>query len=211
MTMNKDLAIRLTAYALCPLLLILVGCARTQTARFYTLNALTDAPAESEAVRSEQGIALGLGPIQMPEYLDRPQIVTRAGPNEVRFAEFHRWAEALAGDFSSTLAENLSILLATNRIALYPWKSTTQIDWRVEIVVTRFDGRPGDRVILQCQWTVLSRDRGQAWLTKTSALSEPVAGKGYEALVSAHSRTVGALSREIAEAIKALPQDAIHE
>ena len=209
--MNKDLAVRITAYALCSILLILSGCCRTQTARFYTLNTLTDRPTEEQRVASELGVAVGLGPIQLPEYLDRPQIVTRVSPNEIRFAEFHRWAAPLGGDFSNILAENLSILLATERIALYPWKSTTPIDCRVEIDVSRFDGRPGDSVILRSQWIIFSRDRKQALLTKTSTLSEPVGGKGYEALVSAHSRAVGALSREIAEAINALPRDAPHD
>lgn len=206
--MNKDLAIRLMSYVLCPLLLIVGGCPRTQTTRFYTLNSLTDRPTEERAVASERGVAVGLGPIQLPEYLERPQIVTRVSPNEVRFSDFHRWAGPLGGDFLSTLAENLTILLATDRIALYPWKSTTPIDCRIEIDVSRFEGNAGDHVLLQSQWRIFSGDRKDVLLTKTSTLSEPVDGKDYEALVSAHSRAVEALSREIAEAVRALPKDA---
>lgn len=209
--MKKDLVIRFTAYVLCPLLLILAGCGRTRTARFYTLNALTDPPTEREAVASPNGVAVGLGPIQLPEYLDRPQIVTRVSANEVRFAEYHRWAGPLAGNLSSILAENLSLLLATDRIALYPWKGTTPIDFRVEIDVSRFDGDPGDHVSLHSQWIIFSKDRKEVLFTKTSTLREPAAGQGYEALVSAQSRAVGALSREIAQAIRTLPQDAPHE
>ncbi len=209
--MKKDLAIRLTTYALCTLLILIGGCGRTQTARFYTLNALTDPPTEKQAVASEHGVAVGLGPIQLPEYLDRPQIVTRVSPNEVRFAEFHRWAGPLAGNLSSILAENLSILLTTERIALYPWKATTPIDCRVEIEVSRFDGKPGDRVILQSQWIIFSWDRKEVLVTKTSTLREPVNGKGYEALVAAQSRALAALSREIAEAVRSLPRGAPEE
>ena len=209
--MKKDLAIRLTAYVLCPLLIIIGGCGRTQTARFYTLNALTDAQAGGQTVASDQGVAVGLGPIRLPEYLDRPQIVTRVSPNEVRFAEFERWAAPLAGGLSIALAKNLSTLLGTDRIALYPWKSTTPIDCRVEIEVSRFDGKPGDSVLLESQWIVFSENRKRLLSTKTSSLSEPVNGKGYEALVAAQSRALAALGREIAEAIRSLPQDAPEE
>jgi uncharacterized lipoprotein YmbA len=205
--MKKDLAIRLTACVLCPLLIVIGGCGRTQTARFYTLNALTDPSTERQAVASDQDIALGLGPIRLPEYLDRPQIVTRVSPNEVRFAEYHRWAGPLAGDLSNILAENLASLLGTDHIALYPWKSTTPIDCRVEIEVSRFDGKPGDTVLLQSQWIVFSKDRTNVLRTKTSSLSEPVDGSGYEALVAAHSRALAALAREIAEAVRSLPRD----
>ena len=209
--MKKDLAILLTACVLCPLLIIIGGCSRTQTAKFYTLNALTDPPTARQDAPSENGLAVGLGPIRLPEYLDRPQIVTRTGPNEVRFAEYHRWAGPLADDLSNILAENLSTLLGTNCIALYPWNSTTRIDCRVEIEVSRFDGNPGGSVLLQSRWTVFSKDRERVLGTKTSSFSEPVNGRSYEALVAAQSRAIAALGREIAEAIRSLPRDAPEE
>jgi uncharacterized lipoprotein YmbA len=205
--MKMHLLIKLTAYVLCPLLIIIGGCSRTQTARFYTLNALTDAQPGTQAVASDRDIAVGLGPIRLPKYLDRPQIVTRVSPNEVRFAAFERWAAPLAGGFSSALAENLSLLLGTDRIVPYPWKSTTPIDCRVEIDVSRFDGKPGDSVLLQSQWIVFSEDRRRVLGTKTSTFREPVGGKGYEAFVSAQSRALAALSREIADAVRALPAE----
>lgn len=209
--MKRHLLIKLTVYLLCPLLIVIGGCGRTRTASFYTLNALTDPSTERQALPSEDGVAVGLGPIRLPEYLDRPQIVTRVSPNEVRLAEFERWAAPLAGDLSSTLAQNLSALLGTDHIALYPWKATTPIDCRVEIEVSRFDGKPGDSVLLESQWIIFSKDRRQVLGTKMSSLSAPVNGKGYEALVAAQSRALAALGREIAEAIRSLPQDAPEE
>jgi len=209
--MKKELLIKLTAFALCPLLIVIGGCGRTQTAKFYTLNALTEAQPGSRAVASGQDVTVGLGPVRLPEYLDRPQIVTRVSPNEVRFAEYHKWAGPLAGNFSTTLAESLSTLLGSGRIALYPWKSTTPIDCRVEIDIVRFDGKPGDSVALQSQWIIFSKDRKRVLGTKTSSLSEPVNGKGYEALVAAQSRALAALAREIAEAIQSLPRNTPEE
>ena len=205
--MKKDLMIRFMVFVLCPLLLLIAGCGRTQTAKFYTLNALTDPQMDRRSVSSGDGIAVGLGPIHLPEYLDRPQIVTRVSPNEVRFAEFERWAGPLVADFASTLAANLSSLLRTERVALYPWKTTAPIDCRVEIEVSRFDGKPGDSVSLQGRWSLFSKDRKRTLVTKNSSVTEPANGKGYEALVAAQSRAIAKLSREIADAIQARPRD----
>jgi hypothetical protein len=206
--MNKGLLIRLTAYTVCPLLIAAGACGRTQTTRFYTLSSLIDSEKVARAAGPGRGVAVGIGPIEFPEYLDRPQIVTRLGPNEVRFAEFHRWAGGLAENLSGTLAENLSVLLGSERIALYPWKSTTPIDCRVEVRIARFEGEPGGRVLLQGRWSLFSPDRKTLLAARASSLDEPVEGEDYEALVAAQSRALVSLSREIARAIESLPRDA---
>jgi uncharacterized lipoprotein YmbA len=171
------------------------------------LHALTDAGKEKPGTTVDGGVALGLGPITFPRYLDRPQIVTRVSPNEVEFAEFHRWAESLKDDFSSNLARNLENLLATDRVAVYPWTSKTAIDVQVKIDVIRFDGQLGKNVVLQTQWAVFGKDPARTLVSRGSTVNEPAGGKGYEALVSAQSRAIAGLSREIAQAIQALPQN----
>ena len=75
--MKKDPAIKLTAQVFLALLILTVGCSRTQTTRFYTLTSLTEPQTDVGAPSSGQGIAVGLGPIALPEYLDRPQIAVR--------------------------------------------------------------------------------------------------------------------------------------
>lgn len=195
----------LVARILCTALVFAAGCSRSPTARFYTLHALTDVEREGRDAAVEGGIAIGVGPIEFPRFLDRPQIVTRVSPNEVSFAEFHRWAAAsLKDDFSSKLARNLSILLATSRVAPYPWTSTTPVDVQVKIDVIRFDGHLGRDVVLQTRWALFGEDPTHPLLSKASSLREAVDGQGYGALVEAQSRALAGLSREIAEAIRRL-------
>jgi ABC-type transport auxiliary lipoprotein component len=47
----------------------------------------------------------------LPPYLDRPQLVTRAGSNRMVLADFDSWAEPLQGLFARVLAKNLTLLL----------------------------------------------------------------------------------------------------
>ncbi len=200
--------LRIPAAILCAALLCAAGCGRSPITRFYTLNTLTNPPAGRQAVAAGHGMALGLGPVLFPAYLDRPQIVTRVSPNEVKFAEFHRWAASLKDEFSSKLAQDLSILLATDRVALFPWTSTTPVDVQVKIDVIRFDGVPGKRVVLQATWAIYGKDRTRPRLSRDSAIDEAVEAKGYQGLVAAQSRAVARLGREIAAAIRSLPPEA---
>jgi hypothetical protein len=202
----KRLFLRFAVITMGVVLMFTLGCARTKSAKFYTLNSLDVARTESRSEETQPGVALGIGPISFPDYLERPQIMTRDSRNALTFAEFHRWAGSLREDFSRILAENLSLLLATDRIALFPWTSVTPIDYRVTIDVIRFEGKIGGNVTLKIRWSILGGAGKKVLVMKTSNFSEPVGGVNYEALVAAQSRTLAVLSREIAEMINTIAQ-----
>ena len=154
----------------------------------------------------DPAIAVGLGPITLPDYLDRPQIVTRSQQNRVQLAEFDRWVGPLASDFSRVLAEDLTFLLRTDRVVQYPWPASLDVTYQVLIDCFRFDGILGDRAELEVQWSVLGNKGRQVLLLKRSSVSEPAANPTYEALVAAQGRALGKLSREIALTLLDLAQ-----
>ncbi len=185
------------------LLLTVLGCASSPSSRFYVLSPLSGS-AQGGTPASDQCVSIGIGPIQTPDYLDRPQIVTYVTPNEIKLAEFERWAEPFKDSFMRVLAQNLSSLICTKEISFFPWRREIPMDYRVEMKVIRFDGNPGGKVILETWWRLLSGDGKTLLQSKRSNLSEPVSGGDYKSLVLAHSNALGALSREIAEAINTL-------
>jgi hypothetical protein len=189
--------------ALVVCVLIVSGCSFTQPSRFYTLSSLSDAGEVKTGAESD--LALGVGPISLPNYTDRTEVVTRASPNEFYFAEFDRWAEPLQDVFSRVVIENLSVLLATDRVFMVPGRRATLVDRQVEIQVTRFDADVGGPAVLGARWEILDND-GRSLLVRRSTFTEPVTGEGYGAVATAMSRTVAALSREIATAIRSLPR-----
>jgi uncharacterized lipoprotein YmbA len=112
----------------------------------------------------------------------------------------------LEDDLTRVLAKNLSNLLCTKSIVLFPWRGKIPMDYRIEMEVLRLDGRLGGEVTLEAWWMVLSGDGKKMLLNKKSTFTEAAAGKDYNSFVSAQSRAVGRLSAEIAEAIKTLPK-----
>ena len=190
------------------LVIVLGGCGSTAPSRFYILHSLSNLTTGQQAAVDKHDITIVVGPVNLPEYLDRPQIVTRISPSELKLAEFDKWAEPLEHNFSRVLAENLSILLSTDHIFVYPYrKGSVPIKYHVAVDVTRFDGTPGGNVTLGARWTIFGENgKKEMLLMRKSDYSEPTDGSGYEALVSAKSRALTTLSREIAEAIKAISQ-----
>ncbi len=177
-------------------LLLLTGCASSEIPRYYLLNSLS-----GETRTQAPCLNLGIGPIKLPEYLNRPQIVTRASTNELTLSQFDRWAEPLHDTFSRVLAENLTKLLCTQSVLIYPWKASTQVDYRIEAEVIHMDGILGREASLEAWWTISGGAGKKVLLSKQSKFTELLAAKDYEALVQAQSRLMAAFSREIAEAI----------
>lgn len=173
--------------------------------RFYTLVPMAVPPTEANPITAERGPAIGVGPVTLPGYLDRREIVTRRGRDEIELGEFDRWSEQLKDGATRVLGENLAILLRTDRVALLSWRGSRPVQYQVTVEVARFEGAAGADVTLEARWRILGGD-GKELALRRSTVTEVVGAPGYGALVAAMSRALGALSREIATAIRDLPQ-----
>jgi uncharacterized lipoprotein YmbA len=183
--------------------MVVGGCA-SQPSRFYVLSALPSVEPAVAPGSTSPNATIGVGPITLPRYLDRPQIVTRTSPYELKLAEFDRWAEALDANFSRVLAENLALLMPSSRVAVYPWPRATRIDYQVVVDVTHFLNQPGGESILVADWMLSKGEGQQVLLSGKSRLSASAAGQDYPSIVAAMSQTVAQLSREIAAATQGL-------
>lgn len=187
-------------------LLGMSGCATTAPTRFYLLTPVLDT-ATVRPFASARHLAIGVGPVTMPPYLNRPQIVTRASSARLDFAEFDQWAAPLQDSVTRVVAENLSLLIPTDRIALYPWPRATPVDYQVTIAVDRFDGEAGGEVVLLGYWSLWDADENEL-VMKKARFSTPIGGQEYEELVTAMSRTLAALSQDIATTVQGVAQRA---
>ena len=187
-------------------LLFVLGCASSPPTRFYTLSSLQEGGRGPRESPSDQGLVIVVGPIQFPEYLDRAEVVTRSSTNKITLSEFDLWAGSLAEDFNRTLAENLSVLLSTESVFVYPRLRPGLGKFQITLDVIRFDGSLGGDVSLIVRWAILEGKERKVVSLRKSVIIEPSGGKGYEGMVAADSRALEKLSREIAETIKTLPK-----
>jgi uncharacterized lipoprotein YmbA len=175
------------------------GCKSPATS-FYTLSP-DRTLASSGATRS---VAAVIGPVTIPDIVDRPQIVTRLGDNEVEVNEFARWAQPLNGDIGRVIAANLAVLLNSPQISVFDVTHDPLAVWHVRIDVMRFESAPGRDVTVDVLWAVRPPGKGRA-VTGRSVAREAVSGPGFEPLVAAHDRALASVSRDIASALQASP------
>lgn len=182
---------------LCALVALAAGCASTPASRFYTLSAApTPAAASSD-------LSVVVGPVSVPAEVDRPQIVVRVGPNQVRPDEFNRWASPLQANIARVVAENLVAMLGTPRVTLSSQTVNAEAEYRAAIEVQRFESAAGEAATLDAVWTV-SRTKDDKSKTGRTTVREAVSETSYDALAAAHSRAIARLSRDIADAVRAL-------
>ena len=180
---------------------LLVGCAHTPKPHYYVLSGPREVT--NSAVRS--GPPIGLGPITLPDYLDRPQIVTRASDSRLALSNEHRWAEPLAASFSRALLAHLEQALPTQDIVLHPWRSSLDIARQVQIEVTRFERGADGSFRLGARWSVSAAGSNTDSGTRQNDIEIPVAAKGddYDALLAAANSAVAALATTIATQLQA--------
>jgi uncharacterized lipoprotein YmbA len=175
----------------------LAACGTPPQERFFTLSSDV---APRAAPAAGKPISIVVGPVTVPDAVDRPQLVLRNGANRVDIVEQARWAAPLKNEIPRVVAEELAALIEGATTATYVQRASGEADYRVMIDVQRFDTTPGVGAAVQGLWSV--RPRNGAAVTGRSAATES-AGSDYESLVAAHSRALAKVSGDIAAAIEA--------
>jgi uncharacterized lipoprotein YmbA len=177
------------------LVLLVGGCASSPPARFYTLNAEAGPPAPASR------IAVVVGPVSVPEEVNRPQMVVRSSTNEVRFEEFQRWALPLQNDIARVVAENLVAMLGTPRVTLSAQDMNPNAEFQVGIEVQRFEATVGGSATFDAVWTVRHVKSGKSDSGRSS-VREPLGATNFEAIAAAFSRAIARMSLDIASGIR---------
>ena len=187
-------------------MLFLVGCAtRSKTASFYILSSVAGPELETKNISGKSpDISIGVSPVSLPRYLKKSQIVTRTGSNELHLAEFDRWAGKIEEDIGRVIAENLTNLLATDKVFMYPLMEAITLDYTIKMDISRFDGELGGDVELIVRLAISDSLGNMVYGPKATHLVEPVKGPGYADMVAAQSQVLASLSRQLAEVIKEL-------
>jgi uncharacterized lipoprotein YmbA len=175
--------------------------------KFYLLTptAETAAPTTPAATTpSTSGdFTLGLGPIKLPPYLDRPEIVTRMAPNRLELSKEDRWGESIQNGFTRAMERDLAAQ-AGAAVIVFPWYSTVHIAMQVQIDVSRFETDAQGTATLSAKWTILDSTGKNILYTVESNLTQPSKPGDNTEAAAALSRTIGDLSSQIANMLQQL-------
>lgn len=181
------------------------GCTlRTvQTVNYFSLLTMEQL-GQTQPVGAYPELALGIGPITVPDSLKRSQIVTRINGNQYQFNEFNRWAGVLEKDFLTVAGDNLGMLLGTENIGYLPWHPAFTPGYRMAIDIQRFDGALDGEAVLEARWSIIEATGKEMLAGGRSVYRMPVAESGYAGLVRTESQLVAELCKEVARTLEGL-------
>lgn len=123
------------------LVVVLSGCVdlepRQSNIQYYVLGAsAVPQPLQPDT----SGVRVGVRKLRLAPYLDTPTIVTRKGPNEIGFSEFHRWGEDPERAINRIVAVRMAAQEGIGTVDVVPWPEQATYDAVVQIRVLRFEG-----------------------------------------------------------------------
>ena len=182
------------------LALFVTGCAASPPTNLYTLSAVDAPPVEGPASPSVPAV-VAVGPVALPDYIDRPQIVTRQSAYRIELAAYDQWAAPLYDMLPRVLIENVAMRLPSDRVVSFPQVSEASFDYRVAVDVSRFDVDATGESTLAVRWQLYSRSTPRALLIADDVLRRQTEGQGYGSYAASLSSVLADLADRIVQAL----------
>jgi len=115
---------------------------------------------------------VAIGPVRLPEALDRTQMVVREGPNRVEILDQHRWAGSLRSEIARALAAGVGAQLPDAQVTVHDGQAGRNAAYRIAVDIERFDATVDDSVAVQALWTI-RQEGGKELGSGRFAASEP--------------------------------------
>ena len=145
---------------------------------------------------------VGLAPVRIPGYIDRPQMVTALADNQYQLAETHRWAERLDENIERVLIEDLSRQLPTDQIVRHPSAREAALDALVSVQIQALHADATQHAVLAALWQV--RGTQGRMLSRRFDCRLPLTGQGFGAVAAAENACLDRLARTLIEAVRDL-------
>jgi hypothetical protein len=191
------------AWGIIILALFLSGCIRnSRPVQYYMLNADSGITDTVKVAGASQGPVIGLGPIRIPDYLNRLEMIVAVSDNQYRLFEDHRWAERLDQNISLALFKALPRQLDTVRIVRFPWGQRQVIDYQVGIDILEFNVDANGQSRLIAQWFI--KRKNKPTIDRRSDYRFPASTTDQAVMVKAQSQCLAKLGQEISATLRQL-------
>lgn len=186
--------------------LALGACASSAPIHYFSLD--DGSPA---AIRPLNGFSVAVTQVNLPDVIDRPQLVVRTAKHQLRLDDQHEWAEPLRRQLPRVIARHLGAALDSGRVFALPVDAQSyDPDFKVMLDIQRLEVISGECVELDAVWRVEPRN-GKAFFGRSvvqediQTMTEP--GGGYAMAVAAQNRALRRLAKNIVSEIARWPNE----
>lgn len=178
-------------------LLLLAGCSAKSS--FYQLQ--PKVKESTKTSRQHKGAVIGIAEVEIPEYLDKPEMVTRLSAGRLSIHQEERWAGSFPENLQTVLKQNLAAMLPGDTFLSYPWEEPVSDNYRIYVTIDRFDGDRAGLVTLEGRWSLVDRNASRV-LYAEQIHDRLQGGTSLDAIVDTQSRLLYRLSRRIANKVR---------
>lgn len=180
------------------LVCLLSACGSSPASNYYLLSVHNPVPPDGDRP------SLGIGPIEIPEYLNRSGMVSNHSNNQLEISSVNHWAEPLTDGINRVISLSLASQLNTEDVQSYPWAHSRAPEYGVRITLLELDANRNE-ALLVAEWAVLKPRDGGMITRQISQLVEPVGVQQLSAadMAQAYSKLLHQLSTIIGDTIRA--------
>ena len=195
----------LWAFVLCTTLMAgFQGCrSLTPSVTYYVISPMTAGSVSVADTDGSRAMTVGIRAVELPGYVNRTQMVKRAGQNQLEIASFHHWADYPDRMVQRVIGENLQLLMADAQVYSAPWPTGLKPDVTVDVTFLELIGTTDQAMLLSAVWTFTGKSDPAAAQFHRTALTEPMPASRFDDLAAAHSRVLEILCRKVAESLYA--------
>lgn len=190
-------ATRISVTGMTLLLLMVTGCGSSPRSNHYLLTTDVSTPPDGETP------SLGIGPVVVPEFLNRNSMVYSRQGNQLEISSTERWAEPLEAGIKRVVGINLASSLDTQDIRYFPWNAGKPPEFGISISLLSLDA-DDDEATLAAEWRVFRPTTGESVVRRIShlRLALPAGTLTAQQIAPAYSELLSQLSNLIAGAIE---------
>jgi len=180
----------------------LVGClGRSPDVEHFMLGTAEAEAQATSAARSD--LAVQVGPVRLPAYLERPQLASLEDGGEIELDEFNRWLGGFEENFLRAISLGLGRKLHSIKVVTHPSSAPFSFDYRVRFHVDDLVF-VSDRDVLRARirWALVREGIDVAPGLFLMEASWPVGEVSVEGRVAAHEAVIAELVSRIKDEIE---------
>lgn len=193
--------------SICTLIMIFLlcalatGCQQSPRKHYYLLSATPTANQSDSNQSNTITHTIGLGPIELADYLERSHIVRNRDANRLQLADVDHWGEPLGKGIARVLAINLMNRDSTRLVEHFPWRSDATPTFSVRLSIYDLQLINGAAAI-NASWKLIDNDT-KAVLSQQHFVRTKPSGESAAQIAKSYSELLADLASEMDKALRA--------
>ncbi|AZG36326.1 MULTISPECIES: PqiC family protein [Shewanella] len=179
---------------------LLFGCQSSPTKQYFVLTAI---PSQIEAGSTRLDRDIGIGPVEIAEYLNFTQVVYQREDGSLQRFTNSYWAEPLDQGISRVIRLNLSQGDRSRNLILFPWRADNRPQYSIKIKIISLN-RDGVNARMNANWELIDIPSNRH-IERQHFAATTEAGSTAAELVNAYSYLLAQLAQEIDKSLQRLP------